>query len=71
MAERPARTGSFSPAAGSMIPPDAPVSAGDGLAIWLANRHTITDFPNRFAASCYVVHDHEPYLNGPTHPDRR
>lgn len=55
----------------SMIPPGAPVNADDGLAVWLANRHTINDFPDRLDASCYVVLDHQAYLSGPTHPDQR
>jgi uncharacterized membrane protein len=55
----------------SMIPPGAPVSADGGLAVWLANRHTINDFPDKLDASCYVVLDHEPYISGPTHPYQR
>lgn len=55
----------------SMIPPDAPVNADDGLAVWLANRHTINDFPDRLDATCYVVIDEQPYLSGPTHPAQR
>ena len=55
----------------SMIPADAPVNADDGLAVWLANRHTINDFPDRLDASCYVVLDKQAYLSGPTHPDQR
>ena len=55
----------------SMIPADAPVNADDGLAVWLANRHTINDFPDHVNASCYVVIDHQPYLSGPTHPAER
>ena len=55
----------------SMIPPDAPVNADDGLAVWLANRHTINDFPDRLDATCYVVLDRQAYLSGPTHPDQR
>ncbi|HUZ88188.1 MAG TPA: DUF2079 domain-containing protein [Candidatus Baltobacterales bacterium] len=55
----------------SMIPAGAPVSADDGLAIWLDNRHTINDFPDKLEANCYVVLDHQPYINGPTHPDQR
>jgi hypothetical protein len=58
-------------AATSMIPPDAPVNADDGLTAWLANRHTINDFPDHLDASCYVVLDSEPFLNGPTHPYQR
>src|ERR1700674_5268328 len=41
----------------AMIPASAPVSADDGLAVWLANRHTINDFPDSLAPSCYVVLD--------------
>lgn len=54
-----------------MIPADAPVNADDGLAVWLANRHTINDFPDRLDATCYVVIDEQPYLSGPTHPAQR
>ena len=52
----------------AMIPADAPVSADDGLAVWLANRHTINDFPDQIAPNCYVVLDHQPYISGPTNP---
>ncbi len=55
-------------AATAMIPADAPVSADDGLAVWLANRHTINDFPDLLSPACYVVLDHDPYLSGPTNP---
>jgi len=55
----------------SMIPANAPVSADDGLAIWLDNRHTINDFPDRLAANCYIVLDHQPFIDGPTHPAQR
>ena len=55
----------------SMIPPDAPVDADDGLTVWLANRHTINDFPDRLDGSCYVVIDQEAYLSGPTNPAQR
>jgi uncharacterized membrane protein len=55
----------------SMIPADAPVNADDGLAVWLANRQTINDFPDRLDAKCYVVLDHNPYLSGPTDPLKR
>ena len=55
----------------SMIPSDAPVNADDGLAVWLANRHTINDFPDHLDNSCYVVLDHDAYLSGPTHPAER
>jgi uncharacterized membrane protein len=55
----------------SMIPPNAPVNADDALAVWLANRHTINDFPDMLDGTCYVVIDRQAYLDGPTHPDLR
>ncbi|TAN31843.1 DUF2079 domain-containing protein [bacterium] len=55
----------------SMIPANAPVSADDGLAVWLANRHTINDFPDRLGGACYIVLDHQPYIDGPTRPAGR
>jgi uncharacterized membrane protein len=55
----------------AMIPANAPVSADDGLAVWLANRHTINDFPDKLSAACYIVLDHQAYLSGPTQPDQR
>jgi hypothetical protein len=55
----------------SMIPANVPVNADDGLAVWLANRHTINDFPDRLDATCYVVIDKQAYLSGPTHPAER
>ncbi len=55
----------------AMIPANAPVSADDGLAVWLANRHTINDFPDRLDGSCYVVLAYHAYLSGPTHPPQR
>jgi uncharacterized membrane protein len=58
-------------AATAMIPADAHVNADDGLAVWLANRHIINDFPDRLDATCYVVIDTNAYLSGPTHPDQR
>ena len=57
--------------AAAMIPADAPVSADDGLAVWLANRHTINDFPDKLDATCYVVLDHQPFVSGPTDPVQR
>jgi uncharacterized membrane protein len=54
-----------------MIPPTAPVSADNGLAVWLANRHTINDFPDRLCDACYVVIDHRPYISGPVDPIKR
>src|SRR5438128_12432387 len=58
-------------AATRIIPADAPVDADDGLTVWLANRHTINDFPDRLDGSCYVVIDQEAYLSGPTNPAQR
>jgi uncharacterized membrane protein len=55
----------------SMIPANAPVNADDALAVWLANRHTINDFPDMLDGTCYVVIDRHAYLDGPTHPDLR
>jgi len=55
----------------AMIPANAPVSADDGLAVWLANRHTINDFPDKLDPTCYVVLDHQPFLSGPTVPAQR
>ena len=55
----------------SMIPANAPVNADDALAVWLANRHTINDFPDMLDGTCYVVIDRYAYLDGPTHPDLR
>jgi hypothetical protein len=54
-----------------MIPADAPVNADAGLAVWLANRHTINDFPDKLGATSYVVIDREAYLSGPTNPEVR
>src|ERR1700694_2550482 len=55
----------------AMIPAYSPVNADDGLAVWLANRHTINDFPDRLDNTCYVVIDRQAYLSGPTHPAQR
>jgi uncharacterized membrane protein len=55
----------------SMIPPNAPVSADNGLAVWLANRHTINDFPSHLDGTCYVVLDYQPYISGPTTQSER
>jgi uncharacterized membrane protein len=49
----------------SRIPADAPVSADNGLVVWLANRHTINDFPSYLDSRCYVVIDYQPYFSGP------
>jgi len=55
----------------AMIPPNAAVSADNGLAVWLANRHTINDFPDKLDDTAYVVLDHHPYISGPTDPVKR
>lgn len=55
----------------AMIPATAPVNADDALAVWLANRQTINDFPDKLDGSCYVVIDHQAYLSGPTNATRR
>jgi len=49
----------------AVIPADAPVSADNGTAVWLANRHTINDFPDLLTDSCYVVIDRRFYISGP------
>ena len=43
--------------ASAVIPKDAPVDADASLALWLANRHTINDFPDKLEASDYVLID--------------
>jgi len=55
----------------SMIPADAHVNADNGLAIWLANRHIINDFPDRLDGTCYVVIDDNAYISGPTNKAQR
>lgn len=50
----------------SMIPKDAPVNADAGLTVWLANRHTINDFPDKLDNSAYVVIDEDYYLGANT-----
>jgi uncharacterized membrane protein len=55
----------------SMIPPDAPVNADAGLTIWLANRHTINDFPDMLDGSCYVVLDENRYQAYTEKTDKR
>jgi len=47
--------------AASIIPAGAPVSADNGLAVWLANRHTINDFPDKLDPTCYVVIQRDGY----------
>ena len=53
-------------AAASVIPANAPVNADAGLDVWLANRHTINDFPDMLDASSYVVIDDQYYLGDNT-----
>jgi uncharacterized membrane protein len=55
----------------SVIPVDAPVNADDGLAVWMANRHTINDFPDFLDATCYVVTDRDAFIDGPTKKSAR
>jgi hypothetical protein len=55
----------------SMIPPDAPVNADAGLTPWLANRHTINDFPDMLDGSCYVVLDENRYQAYTEKPAKR
>jgi hypothetical protein len=50
------------------IPADAPVNADPGLTVWLANRRTINDFPDKLDATCYVVLDRDAYVSGPARP---
>jgi hypothetical protein len=51
-----------------VIPATACVSSDPGLAVWLANRPQINDFPDMLSRDCYVVLDHDPYISGPTDP---
>jgi uncharacterized membrane protein len=55
----------------SMIPADAPVNADDAVAVWLANRHRINDFPDYLDGTCFVVIDRQAYIDGPTDPVKR
>ncbi|MFI5282139.1 MAG: DUF2079 domain-containing protein [Candidatus Dormibacterales bacterium] len=48
--------------AAAIIPAGAPVSADNGLAVWLANRHIINDFPDKLDGSCYVVLQRDAYM---------
>jgi uncharacterized membrane protein len=48
--------------AASVIPDGAPVNSDNGLAVWLANRHTINDFPDFLDGTCYVVIQRDAYL---------
>jgi uncharacterized membrane protein len=58
-------------AATSVIPSDAPVNADSGLTVWLANRRTITDFPDMLDGSSYVVIDQVAFLGDTTSKARR
>ena len=53
-------------AAAAVIPADAPVNADAGLCVWLANRHTINDFPDMLEPGSYVVIDSDYYLGNNT-----
>jgi uncharacterized membrane protein len=48
--------------AAAVVPADAPVSADNGLTVWLANRHTINDFPDKLDGTCYVVLQRGAYM---------
>jgi hypothetical protein len=54
-----------------MIPATSSVSADSGLAVWLANRHTINDFPDKLEPTAYVVIDHDAFISGPTNRAQR
>ena len=58
-------------AATALIPQDAPVNADAGLTVWLANRHTINDFPDKLDNSAYVVIDEDYYLGANTNRAQR
>ncbi|HSS61755.1 MAG TPA: DUF2079 domain-containing protein [Candidatus Limnocylindrales bacterium] len=68
--EKPNAVGQLQSAA-LVIPPDAPVNADAGLDIWLANRHTINDFPDMLEARSYVVIDQQYYLGNNTSSAKR
>src|SRR5438309_2532895 len=57
--------------AASVIPADAPVNADAGLCVWLANRHTVNDFPDMLDSGAYVVIDEEYYLGNNTNRAKR
>jgi len=46
-------------AATSVIPPDAPVYADDGAAVWLADRRLVQVLPTQLPADRYIVIDRE------------
>jgi len=54
-----------------LIPSDAPVNADAGLAVWLANRRSINDFPDGLGSRSYVVIDRLSFLSEPTDPKVR
>src|SRR5439155_26752 len=58
-------------AATTVIPSDAPVNADAGLTVWLANRHTINDFPDMLDGSSYVVIDQNTFLGATTSKAKR
>jgi hypothetical protein len=58
-------------AATTAIPSDAPVNADAGLTVWLANRHTINDFPEMLDGSSYVVIDQITFLGATTSKAKR
>lgn len=68
--DRPNAVAQLSRAA-AVIPADAPVNADSALAVWMANRYQINDFPDMLDSTCYVVIDRYAYVGGPTHPDVR
>jgi len=51
-----------------VVPAGACVSSDPGLAVWLANRPQINDFPDMLSGGCYVVLDRNAYISGPTDP---
>ena len=58
-------------AAAAAIPGDAPVNADAGLTVWLANRHTINDFPDMLDGSSYVILDEDYWLGSNTDRKKR
>ena len=58
-------------AAATVIPADAPVNADAGVTVWLANRHTINDFPDMLDGTCYVVIDRVTFLGDTTNKAKR
>jgi len=68
--ERPNAVAQLSRAA-DVIPADAPVNADAGLCVWLANRHTINDFPDMLDGGAYVVVDQDYYLGNNTNRAKR